>query len=98
MISSKSRNQVAKRTKQTQEHEELVKPSKLVKSKPRESKEQSEHGKTPQAEEPKPVDEDVDKHIHACPESFKQNPPIPIFNFIIDNVTLEIIQDKTGSA
>ena len=31
-------------------------------------------------------------------EDFSHHPPIPIFNYIIDNKTGEIIEDKTGQA
>ena len=35
-------------------------------------------------------------HPHEHYEDFSINPPIPVFNYIIDNKTLEIIEDKTG--
>jgi len=35
-------------------------------------------------------------HPHEHYEDFCVNPPIPVFNYIIDNKTLEIIEDRTG--
>ena len=35
-------------------------------------------------------------HPYEEYEDFNRNPPIPVYNFIIDNVTLEIIEDQTG--
>ena len=35
-------------------------------------------------------------HPFETSASFKKNPPIPIFNFVIDNRTFEIIEDNTG--
>lgn len=29
-------------------------------------------------------------------ENFKKHPPIPVFNYIIDNKTMTIIEDRTG--
>ena len=37
-------------------------------------------------------------HPYAKSEYFKMHPPIPIFNYIIDNATGKIIEDKTGEA
>jgi len=35
-------------------------------------------------------------HKYAETDYFEFNPPIPIFNYIIDPVTLEITEDLTG--
>lgn len=35
-------------------------------------------------------------HPYEEYEDFCENPPIPEFNYIIDNKTLKIIEDKTG--
>jgi hypothetical protein len=29
-------------------------------------------------------------------DNFKKHPPIPVFNYIIDNKTMAIIEDRTG--
>lgn len=43
-------------------------------------------------EEPKQT-----SHPHEDHDDFEHNPPMPMFNFIIDNKTLEVVEDKTGS-
>ena len=35
-------------------------------------------------------------HPHSEYSKFKKNPPIPILNIVIDNKTLEILEDNTG--
>ena len=35
-------------------------------------------------------------HPYSETFSYDQNPPVPLFNYIIDPNTLEIIQDLTG--
>jgi len=35
-------------------------------------------------------------HPHAEYSDFKKNPPIPILNIVIDNRTLEIVEDRAG--
>jgi hypothetical protein len=37
-------------------------------------------------------------HPFETYEFFSHHPPIPVFNFIIDSKTGEIIEDKTGQA
>jgi len=37
-------------------------------------------------------------YVHPFEEydQFKKHPPIPVFNYIIDNKTMTIIEDRTG--
>lgn len=35
-------------------------------------------------------------HRYADPLYFLKNPPIPVFNYIVDQKTLKIVQDLTG--
>lgn len=41
-------------------------------------------------------DPQPDVHPLADPLYFQKNPPIPEFNYIVDQNTLEIVQDLTG--
>ena len=41
-------------------------------------------------------DSDLLPHPYSTYKLFNKNPPIPVFNYVISNKTLEIIEDKTG--
>lgn len=53
--------------------------------------------KSPQhTPEQKPIPTSDPSHPWETYSSFHDNPPIPVFNYVIDNKTLKIIEDLTG--
>lgn len=42
------------------------------------------------------LDQNPSPHPYSTYKLFNENPPIPVFNYVISNKTLEILEDKTG--